>query len=212
MAEPFQNVRRDLVLLVPDRNIEYGLRGLLGRPHAIGTRSIDFQPYVHPRRDPACARDSANFLRPFIHEFRHALVVLDFDGSGRADVTSTELAEEVRADLAANGWDERAAVTVIDPEVEAWVFSPSPNVEACLGWPRNKGRVRRWLEMHALWTGSDPKPRQPREALERVLREIGRPRSSTIYECPGKRVSVRQCTDPSFVQMLATLSAWFPEH
>jgi len=138
-------------------------------------------------------------------------VVFDFEGSGRADVTSTELAEEVRVDLATNGWDERAAVTVIDPEAEAWVFSPSPNVEACLGWPRNKGRVRRWLEMRGMWNGTDPKPREPREALERVLREIRRPRSSTIYECLGRRVSARQCADPAFAQMLATLAAWFPE-
>ena len=198
-------------MLVPDRNIEYGLRGLFGRPEAIGTRRIDVQLYIHPRRDPACARDSASFLRPFTREFQHALVVFDLEGSGRADVSSRELAEEVRADLAANGWDERAAVTVIDPEVEAWVFSPSPNVEACLGWPRHRGRVRRWLEKNALWTEGDPKPRRPREALERVLREISRPRSSAIYECLGRRVSVRQCTDPAFERMLATLAAWFPE-
>jgi len=211
LADAPRGNTRDLVLLVPDRNIEYGLRGLLGRPQAIGTRRIDFQTYIHPRRDPACARDSASFLRPFIRDFRHALVVFDFEGSGRTNVSSGELAEEVRAGLAANGWDERAAVTVIDPEVETWVFSPSPNVEACLGWPRNRGRVRRWLEKNGLWSEVDPKPRRPREALDRVLREISRPRSSTIYECLGKRVSVRQCIDPAFGRMLATLAAWFPE-
>lgn len=195
---------------MPDRNIEYGLRGLLERPRAIGTRGIDVQPYIHPRRDPACARDSANFLRQFVREFHHALVVFDFEGSGRTDVSSDDLAEEVRADLAANGWHDRAAVIVIDPEVEAWVFSASPNVEDCLGWPRNKGRIRHWLERNGLWAAGDPKPAHPREALERVLREIPRPRSSTIYECLGRRVSVRQCRDPAFRRMLATLAAWFP--
>ena len=210
LAEARGQAGRDLVLLVPDRNIEYGLRGLLGRPGAIGTRRIDVQPYIHPRRDPACARDSANFLRPFAREFRHALVVFDFEGSGRTDVSPDELAEEVRADLAANGWDDRAAAIVIDPEVEVWVFSPSPNVEECLGWPRHRGRIRPWLQKNALWSADEAKPSHPREALERVLREIPRPRSSTIYECLGRRVSVRQCIDPAFRRMLATLAMWFP--
>jgi hypothetical protein len=50
----------DLVLLVADKNIEHGLRGLLSRPQALGIRSVTSKTYVHPQRDPGCAQNRTN--------------------------------------------------------------------------------------------------------------------------------------------------------
>ena len=72
----------ELVLLVADKNIEYGMRGLLGRPQAIGIRPIDSKIYVHPHRDPGCARRAHEFLRQFADDYDHALVVFDRQGCG----------------------------------------------------------------------------------------------------------------------------------
>ena len=201
---------KDLVVLVADKDIDYGLRGLLSRPRALGIRPITFDTYIHHRRDPACAVDSHNFLRPFLHSFRHAVVVFDRIGSGREVLSADNLSGEVRLALETNGWNGRAEVIVLDPELEIWVFSPSPHVEACLGWPRRLGGLRRWLEGQGLWAREDTKPNNSREALERALRKIGRPRSASLYQCLGRRVGLRACSDPALQKLRITLAEWFP--
>lgn len=201
---------RDLILLVADKNMEYGVRGLLSRPKALGVRSIDAQIIVHVRRDPGCVHEAHDFLRPFIKEYRHALVMFDREGSGREAVPGDSLEEEVRRRLAASGWDTRGDVIVLDPELEIWVFTGSPHVERCLGWQGTPGTLRGWLRQQNLWPEGRAKPEKPRETLERVLRRLNRPRSSSLYECLGRRVGLRGCTDPAFVKFTRTLSIWFP--
>ena len=98
----------DLVLLTADKNIEHGLRGLLSRPEALGIRAIASKIYVHPQRDPACARKAHEFLRQFADDYHHALVVFDHEGCGREERAPTQLEEDVRQQLAANGWEDRA--------------------------------------------------------------------------------------------------------
>lgn len=202
--------RKDLVVLVADKNIDYGLRGLFRRPAALGIREIAVQSFVHPRRDPGCAREAQQFLRQFTTQFRHALVVFDYVGSGYEGIGADVLAEQVRTALSANGWDDRSEVIVIDPELEIWVFSPSPHVENCLGWQIEGESLRGWLEGRHLWMAGRAKPESPREALDLALRRIGRPRSSSIYECLGGRVSVRGCIDPGFRRLGGVLARWFP--
>lgn len=200
---------RDLILLVADKDIDYGLRGLLSRPRALGIRKVDAQTFVHPRRDPGCVREAHDFLRQFTSQFSHAVVVFDYQGCGRGDVSSVELAAQVRDRLSASGWGERAEAIAINPELEAWAFSASPNVEECLGWPKHRGRLRPWLERENLWAEGHSKPLDPRTALERALFEAQRPRSAAIYECLGKRVGLKGCRDEAFQKLKLTLSDWF---
>jgi hypothetical protein len=204
-----RSAARDLIVLVADKNTDYGLRGLLRRPQALGTRPIEAQIVVHPRRDPGCRREAHNFLRAFTRDFQRALVIFDRDGSGY-DGTREALENDLSARLNSSGWDGRSEVVVIDPELEIWVFAPSPHVEHCLEWPRNRGRVRAWLERQGAWGRQHQKPHAPRDALEQVLRAIQRPRSSTLYECLGARVGLRQCSDRAFQKLVTTLRTWFP--
>lgn len=201
---------RDLIVLAADKNIDFGLRGLLGRPKALGVRSVAADFLVHPRRDPGCVREAHDVLRPSVGDYRHALVVFDHQGSGRDTQPIDRLADEVRDRLAANGWGGRAEVIVLDPELEVWVFADSPHVEHCLGWRRGRGTLRRWLEARKLWAPGRAKPEAPREALDEVLRELRRPRSSALYRCIAERVSLAGCTDPAFRKLASTLARWFP--
>ena len=201
---------RDLVFLVADKNMEYGVRGLLGRPRALGVRQIDADVLVHVRRDPGCFHEAHDFLRGFVTEYRHALVMFDRQGSGRENVPPDLVRGEVRVRLAASGWDDRAEVILLDPELEVWVFSPSPNVERCLGWDQGRGSLRNWLRGQNLWPEGQLKPDDPREAVERALRFVSRPRSSSVYECLARRVSLLRCMDPAFTTLTETLSRWFP--
>jgi len=199
----------DLVPLTADKNIEHGLRGLLSRPEALGIRAIASKIYVHPQRDPACARKAHEFLRQFADDYHHALVVFDHEGCGREERAPTQLEEDVRQQLAANGWKDRAQVVVIAPELEAWVFSASPHVETCLEWA-GPVRLRKWLQDSGLWPGERAKPVDPKTALETVLAKLRRPRSSAIYESLGRSVGVGQCQDPAFNRLRTALQQWFP--
>jgi hypothetical protein len=200
---------KDLILLAADKDIDQGIRGLLNRPQALSIRPIDADIYVHPRRDPGCMREAHNFLRPFIREYAHAMVAFDHRGCGREQLSPEKVAEEVRERLNLNGWNHRAEVIVFDPELETWVFASSRQVESCLGW-RNQERIRPWLEQRGYWESNLSKPKKPREALERVLRESNQPRSSSLYHGLGQRVSVESCTDRAFGRFRNILSAWFP--
>jgi hypothetical protein len=56
------------------------------------------------------------------------------------------------------------------------------------------------------------KPQRPKEALERALQEVRKPRSSAIYRQLASTVSLEGCTDPSFRRLKTTLQTWFPKY
>jgi len=199
----------DLVLLTADKNIEHGLRGLLSRPKALGIRAVTSKIYVHSQRDPACARKAHEFLRQFADDYQHALVVFDHEGCGREERAPAQLEEDVRQQLAANGWEHRAQAVVIAPELEAWVFSASPHVETCLEWA-GPVRLRNWLQDKGFWPEEQAKPVDPKAALEAALAALRRPRSSSIYENLGRSVGVGQCEDHAFNRLRTALQQWFP--
>jgi len=199
----------DLAVLLPDKNFEYGMRGLLNRPNAIGIREIQFSIQVHPKRDPGCVKTAQDILRLFCRDHQHGLLMFDKEGSGRENTPTNELAAELRERLAANGWGTRAEVIVLDPELEVWVFASSIQVERCLGWVKSL-RLRDWLQTEGLWDAGHRKPSRPKEALERALRDLRRPRSSSLYECLGRSVSIGDCVDPAFQKLRETLQGWFP--
>ena len=50
------------------------------------------------------------------------------------------LETEAEQRLSSSGWDDRAVAIVLDPELEIWVWSDSPEVDDVLGW---RGRIPR---------------------------------------------------------------------
>ena len=73
---------KDLMLLVADKNAHFALKGALGRPDALGIRPIEFEFRVHPGWDGGTRRTGPEVLALERRRFRHALLVLDFEGSG----------------------------------------------------------------------------------------------------------------------------------
>ena len=199
----------DLVLLAADKDIEHAMRGLLGRSQALGIRPLSSTIYVHPQHDAACARKAHDFLRQFSRDYARALVMFDHHGCGMEERMPDEIEGNVRQLLAANGWDDRADAIVIAPELEAWVFATSPQVETCLSWPGPES-LRAWLEGQALWPNSLQKPADPKRALERTLAKLRRPRSSAIYEALANAVGLGQCQDRAFNRFRSILQSWFP--
>ena len=120
---------RDLVVLVADKNMGYSMKGILERPKSLGIKKLDFIIYPHPKRDPGCLVSSHNYLLREVNKFQHALVMFDREGCGREHKTRTELENEIEERLSSSGWGNRAAAIIIDPELENWVWSDSPELD-----------------------------------------------------------------------------------
>lgn len=69
----------DLVVLVADKNMEFAVKGILGRAQAMGTREPVSIVHVHPEKDPGCLLRGHDFISLFQKQCAHALILLDFD-------------------------------------------------------------------------------------------------------------------------------------
>lgn len=200
---------KDLIVLVADKDMELTVLGLLSRPQSLGICAIQADVFVHPRRDPGCLLEAHAFLQPYSTYYRCALVMFDYEGCGREKDAPQTLAGEVKTRLRQTGW-AAAEVVVLVPELEVWVWSASPHVADCLGWTTHRPALRAWLAEQQLWPCDKPKPPEPRVALERALREVGKPRSSGIYWALAKSVSLQGHQEPAFRSLVQCLREWFP--
>jgi hypothetical protein len=203
----------DLIVLVADKDMRFALEGLLGRHESLRIRPIATKIMVHPRHDPGVLRECHDFLRPFLrpeeNQAPYALVVFDLDGCGKFE--SREVVENlVEARLAQNGWADRSAAVVIDPELEVWVWSESPYVATALRWPEGQPPLAEWLAQMGYLREGQAKPEDPKGAVEGVLKLRRVPRSASIYRDLAEHVGFHQCTDPAFVKLRSVLTRWFP--
>jgi hypothetical protein len=199
----------DLLILVADKDMEQTVVGICARSQALGVRTFSYRVLVHPGRDPGCVRDGVAFLRSFQQQYAFAMLLFDRIGSGREMQTRQQLEQDIERSLAESGWGERAAVVVLDPELEAWVWSDSPHVERVLGWQGHEPPLRQWLETQDYVMAAKPKPRHPKEAMEAALRSTRTPRSSSLYRQLAERVSLARCTDDAFIKFRSMLQVWF---
>lgn len=205
--------KRDLVVLTADKTMEYSIRSILQRHASLGVRPLDFLVRPYPGGfDPGCYLRSHDILRRFLTEFAHALVVFDHQGSGQESRDVKEVEREVEDRLRLSGWEDRAAVVVIVPQLEAWVWGPSRQVEEALGWLGQPVALREWLRVENLWPEADTKPPDPEAAVDATLRRLGRSRSASLYARLAQRVSLRRCEDRSFQRLVQILRSWFPAY
>ena len=201
---------KDLIILAADKDMEHALRGLLERPEALGIRPIEKDILVHPEHDPACARRGIGFLNMFSEQYRHSLLMFDHEGSGRESITPTELQEDINADFTRSVWGNRAEVIVLSPELEAWIWSDSPKVDAVAGWRNRSPGMRPWLVEEGWMETENSKPDRPKEAFDAALKNANVPRSASLYEQIASKVSLRRCQDASFLRFKTVLKTWFP--
>lgn len=201
---------RDLIVVVPDADMEFAVRAMLSRPEALRIRSIAFDVRRHAERDAGCRSDCHNYLRLWLHEYRYAMVLFDHEGSGKETTGRTQLESEVEGVLRINGWQDRAAVIVIYPELEAWVWSDSPVVDEALGWTGRTPDLRAWVQSDTVfWHAGQIKPERPKEAVDAALRKVGKQHSASVFEDLAARVSMDRCVDPAFGKFKSALQGWF---
>ena len=198
---------KDLVLLIADKNAHFALKGALGRPEALGIRPIEFEFLVHPGRDGGARRTGPEVLALERRRFKHALLVLDFEGCGTDLPNATALEAQLDGRLSTH-WKEAAKSIVIEQELDVWVWGADNAVEAIIEWPAGK-RVREWLRERGFTFEANEKPTRPKEALEAALRIPGLPRSSALYQAIAERISLRHCGDEGFIRLRNQLLGWF---
>ena len=199
----------DLIVLVPDKNMEAAVGGILDRSKSLGLRQVHHSIQIHPNRDPGCLGQGHDFLRSFAHSYRYGLILFDKEGCGREQESREDLESQVEVRLRDSGWDDRARTIVIDPELEVWVWSDSPHLSFALGWKGDLAELRRWLIEHQHWSEGRLKPDDPKAAMEEILRLNKRPRSSSIYQQLTQKVSLQRCQDAAFLKLKAVLAEWF---
>ena len=211
-AKPAPAPLKDLIVLAADKNISSAIEGILSRPRPLGIRNLDVEIHVHPEKDPGCLTRSADLLRVFLKSCNRALVIFDREGCGQDQKSRQDLEGQVLKNLEQAGWHERAAVIVIDPELENWIWSSSPHVATELGWKHQAGPLPTWLCQNGFLENEDQiKPLRPKEAMEAVLKKVRKPRSSAIYRAIAGKVSFERCVDPAFLKLKASLQSWFSE-
>lgn len=210
MITDLSQSQKDLVALVADKNMEAALRSVLQRHDSLGIRQISFDILVHPHRDPGCLSTAHTFLQPFSQRYLFSVVMFDREGCGQENKTTAELESSVKNLLFERGWNERSCAITIDPELEAWVWKNSPHVSAALGWDSGVDKLYLWLKQKGHLEEGESHPKHPKEALEAALRNVKKPRSSSIYAEIGSKLSLKKCTDPSFLRLKSHLRIWFP--
>lgn len=199
----------DLVILVPDADMEATVRTLLNRPGALGIHSVKVEIMRHVQRDPGCRMDGHDFLRLWLNRAQHALIIFDHEGSGAENISREDLEAQTEARLAANGWQDRCAVVAISPELENWAWNPSAALDGVLGWS-NTCELRTWVKNEtAFWRSDSPKPDRPKEALDAALREARKRHSPAVFEDIAKKTPVSRCVDASFLKFKGVLQQWF---
>ena len=203
--------RKDLVVLAADKDMQHALMGLLqARSRAMGIRAVSFDVLVHSDHDAACALRGVSFLSNYSRDYHHGLLLFDHEGSGREGTPPEELQQTLNRDFATSGWGDRARTIVVDPELEAWVWSASPHVAAVAGWTSQSRSLRSWLVARGLLRRGERKPSRPKEAFHALLRAAKTARSASLYQQLAEKVSLENCEDRSFGELKATLREWFP--
>ncbi|MBL8131230.1 MAG: hypothetical protein JNL42_05190 [Anaerolineae bacterium] len=197
----------DLIVLTADADAAITVRTLLEKRHnAISIPLIPFKVVRHPNRDSGVYRDAPEFLRTYLGKARHALVLLDYHGSGAEHRESPQEIEEGLEDrISQAGWDrEQIRVIVLEPELEVWVWSKSPNVSNALGMSASD--LTAFLNQVDL--DERGKPRDPKDAMERALRQSRKPLSPEIFRQLAGSVSLK-ASERSFDRFRERMQYWF---
>lgn len=200
----------DLFVLVADLDQQETLKALLeDRTASLGIRSPVFEVTKHPQHDGGCYKSGPAMLQTLQSQAAHAILVLDREGSGADHVAAEEIEADLDQRLAQSGWGDRARTIVLDPEIEVWIWSSSPHVDAVLGWTGRTPNLREWLAQQGFLQAGQAKPSRPKEALRAALRKARLKPSAALFGQLARRVGLEHCHDRSFLRLRDILRAWF---
>ncbi len=205
--------KKDLLVIVADLDAENVMEALLERHQAFQIKKVECEIRRHNGRDPGCRGKGVSFARSFCNQYHHMILMFDHEGSGAERIPPEELENQLETELASNGWeDNRATVIVIHPELEAWVWGDSKQVDQVCGWSSQIPSLRQWLLAEANTETERSKPKDPKTTFKKALKNA-KPRkqfSAALFRELGEKVSFKNCQDRAFNKLKTTLKNWFP--
>jgi hypothetical protein len=198
----------DLVVLTPDRDMEFALAALLKRHHALNIRQVQTEFLYHQMHDSGVRANGAELLSLVRQRARHALMCLDFYGSGGEQTTALDLEAQLDQKLS-HHWGDSAKAIVIDPELEVLMWGPDTSLEKQLKW-NDCISIRDWLKSSNFVIGENNKPIKPKDALLRLCSKVHVPHSPVLFRELASKLSLKYCSDPALQRLTSTLQRWFP--
>ncbi len=163
-------MKKDLIILAADKDAKVVLDGILLCYNELKIREVDYDIFSKGH-DPWVYKRAQDFLRPFLNQYKYALVFLDKEGSGQEEEqkkkkekkkqqkkkkTASEIENDIKRRLRINGWDEdNAEVIVFDPELEIWAWTPY--LANFLKW-QSYSKLKDFITEKGFWYGDTPKP------------------------------------------------------
>jgi len=206
-------MKRDLLLIVPGKDNEQALRGLIeDKRVALGIREISYEVIKDNKdNDSGVFNNAAWYARPYIGDVSKVLTVFDRHGCGKDGEDRKEIQDKVEKDLRKNGWEGCCKSIVIDPELERWIWVKSQRLAEEVGWGESICDLYRWLREERYLEEGFIKPEDPKAALDAVRRRVKRPKSPRLYRNIAAKCSFKDCADDAFDELRSTLRDWFPE-
>ena len=124
---------KDLALLVADKDMDYALRGILGRHQALRMRPVSHEIKVHSKHDAGVRTSGPETLALLQKEFAYGILMLDWEGSGTDLAKPEKLEDELNERLDRSGWDGRAKAIVIHPELDVWIWGSDQVLREMIG-------------------------------------------------------------------------------
>ena len=201
-------MKKDLLILVADGNMKATFEAAMKRAQALGIHPVRYDVIPHVGRDGGMRTSGVAMANALKSRYARALLVLDYQGSGGEAQGIQELEAILNASLSAT-WGDDGKVIVIHPELDIWMWGSDNSLAQVLGWPMASPPIRHWLAAQQFELEPNGKPVCPKEAMERVCRHLKIPRSSSTYAKIVSKISLTQCSDPSFQRTREALVAWF---
>jgi hypothetical protein len=210
---------RPLVFHLADGQMEASFLAFFGQSgyaHKLGCARFDFDPEedilrVPEHKDPQVFGWAHENLRPFLRSHERAVVVLDRQFPGTPPGGAEEIRQTIKRRLVRAGWrEDHCEIVVIQPMLEAWLWTDSPHVEAALGH-RRPPTLRSKMQQQGLWPEGLDKPPDLKHATATAAAWGGivcdAALFTTVFASPR---SLSGCKEPGFLLLRDTLRRWFP--
>lgn len=203
---------KDLLVLVADGDAVQMFEGLLRHFKDKEKLNFSFDIIKHPQHDPGVMNNASKIVRLFICKYRYIIAELDYEGCGKEKSKTVEQVEEmVFNNLSANGWAGRCAVIAINPELEQWLWGPSPlHLQSAIDWEFEE-TIYEFAESNGFLLRGQQKPERPKEAFESIRKQARFQTSSSVFKNFASKASYKRCTDRAFLKLKKRLIDWFGE-
>ena len=214
----------DLAIHVADNSMDKSLKAFFERPdwpEVLDCARFSIDPTnpedifrIPKYKDHGVWKNAAKNLANHFGRFERTVIILDehFDPSPGA----AQIRADVEKDMLAAGWPrENFEVIVIQPMMEAWLWTDDDSVATAFGIASFAPLRNQFIE-RGLWNFGEwkPKPENMKEVTAeamkagwRLMRDI---LFTTVFSELQKE-AVDQCIEPGFVLLRETLQRWFPK-